>query len=544
MKKIITSVGMIVFVGALIVGATGAFFSDTETSVGNTFAAGDIDLKIDNESYVTNNEGVLVASPTNSWELTDLTDELFFSFADVKPGDIGEDTISIHPGTNDAYACMAADITATPDNGINDPEASAGDVTAGNGGELQNFLNFSFWEDDGDNVFEVGEALLPDLQGSAASIFDGGWNTIADSVNGPALDGGSTSYVGKAWCFGTLTSAPVAQGPSTGPLVRGTGFTCNGSGDNNIAQTDGITVDVSFYAVQARNNGQFVCSSLPTFVGEEVDPQPVVLVGAVLGDYVAPVSCTDTVSGTESIQTAVNGAAADSTICVEPSYDMTGDNSVILISTAGITLAATVQGVNLDVPVTLSASNVTVTGFDGVIGQAATPAEQAAFYVEGDANNFEISFNTVTGGVGAAILTETGGALGGGLISNNVLSGATQGIYTNPHTGVFTIEYNDIDDNAAGIGGLMGAIVRNNEFGHSGVAQEAIGVDSTNDANPATVEFNNFLNGTMLNTYGSLTPDVNAINNFWGPNGGAAQTGGTDEVIFMPQAGVAYVHNS
>ena len=543
MKRIIMSLGGIVFVAVLAVSATGAFFSDTETSTGNTFAAGDIDLQIDNTSYVTNNDGVLVASPNNSWALSDLTEQLFFSFADVKPGDIGEDTISIHPGSNDAWACMAADITATPDNGINDPEDEAGDVTDGNGGELQNFLNFSFWEDDGDNVYETGEVLLSDLQGSAATIFDGGWQTIADSGNGPALPGSSTTYVGKAWCFGTLTPNGTVQdgnGSST-PLTRQTtGFTCDGSGDNNIAQTDGITVDVSFYAEQARNNGQFLCSDLPPFNGTST---PQTLVGAALGDYVAPLLCDDTVSGTESIQAAEDAASPDDTICVDPTYDMTGDNTAIRIETVGLTLAATVRGVDLDVPVTLSASNVTVTGFDGVIGQAATPAEQAAFYVEGDGDLFEISFNTVVGGVGAAILTETGGALGGGLIANNVLSGATQGIYTNPHTGVFTIEYNDIDDNAAGIGGLMGAIVRNNEFEHTLAAQEAIGVDSTNDANPATVTLNNFLDGTMLNTYGVLTPDVSAINNFWGPSGGAAQTGGTDEVIFTPEAGAAYAHN-
>lgn len=271
-SKILGSVALIVFTGAVAASATGAFFSDTETSTGNTFTAGDIDLQIDNTSYVTDNAGVLVASPANTWAMSNLTNQLFFSFDDVKPGDIGEDTISIHAGTNDAYACMAADITSTPDNGINDPEGDAGDLTDGAaGGELQNFLNFSFWEDDGDNVYETGEVLLPDLQGSAATIFDGGWNTIADSGNGPALPGGSTTYVGKAWCFGTLAANGTAQdavGVGGSPLLRGTtGFTCDGSGSNNIAQTDGITVDVSFQAVQARNNGQFTCASLSPFNG-------------------------------------------------------------------------------------------------------------------------------------------------------------------------------------------------------------------------------------------------------------------------------------
>jgi predicted ribosomally synthesized peptide with SipW-like signal peptide len=42
---------MIVFVGALAAGATGAFFSDTETSTGNTFAAGSLDLRVDSEAH-------------------------------------------------------------------------------------------------------------------------------------------------------------------------------------------------------------------------------------------------------------------------------------------------------------------------------------------------------------------------------------------------------------------------------------------------------------------------------------------------------------
>ena len=269
MKKIITSLGMVVFVGALVVGATGAFFSDTETSIGNTFAAGDIDLKIDNTSYVTNKAGVLVASPQNTWTLADLTNQLFFSFADVKPGDVGEDTISIHAGSNDAFVCMAADITATPDNGVNDPEVTAGDTTDGlTKGELQHFLNFSFWNDDGDNVFETGETVIPTLTGSASTTFTGAWSPVSTTT----IPGNATRYVAKAWCFGTLTPAALAQDNLTtdGPIAPnrvGTGFTCDGSGSNNIAQTDGITVDVSFYAVQARNNGQFSCTTLPPFVG-------------------------------------------------------------------------------------------------------------------------------------------------------------------------------------------------------------------------------------------------------------------------------------
>lgn len=550
MKKVVTSLGVIVFVAAIIAGATGAFFSDTETSTGNTFAAGDIDLRIDNTSYVTNEAGVLVASPNNSWEISDLDDQLFFSFSDVKPGDIGEDTISIHPGTNDAYACMAADITATPDNSINDPEGDAGDVTDGNGGELQNFLNFSFWEDDGDNVYEVGESIITQLTGVAGTIFNGAWLPIADSANGPALEGNSTTYVGKAWCFGTLTPAAVAQdgnGSST-PLVRGTGFTCDGSGNNNIAQTDGITVDVSFYAVQARNNGQFTCASLPPFVGEGGEEPVGPVVGAVLADYVAPTCDVDVATiDTAGIEaTTINGgveiATAGQTVCVAPgTYEETVllNKDVTLASTGGAGVTTITGGVNI------SASGATVTGFE--INPGSFLGTNAALYVNGSLSNILLSYNDIDGldeALSRGIETTIGSSYSNVVISNNVIHDLVTGIYTNPHTGSLTIEFNDIDDNAAGIGGLNGAIVRNNEFEHSSAAQEAIGVDSANDANPATVEFNNFLDDTRINTYGTLTPDLDAENNFFGPNGGANQTGGTDEVDFTPETLAQYTHNS
>lgn len=272
-SRILLSGAIILAAAAAIIGATFAFFSDTETSSANSFVAGAIDLHIDNESYVTDQRGILVASPNNTWAEADLSDQLFFSFSDVKPGDIGEDTISVHVDNNDSWVCMAADTTATPDNGIVEPEADAGDITDGQqGGELQNYLNFSFWKDDGDNVYEVGEELLPSLTGSMSSLFDGTWHALADSTTGLPLSGGVTSYVGKAWCFGTLTPNPVAQDGqgkigTNGPLDRGTGFTCSGLGNQNDAQTDGIVVDVAFQAVQSRNNAQFTCGSLEPFEG-------------------------------------------------------------------------------------------------------------------------------------------------------------------------------------------------------------------------------------------------------------------------------------
>lgn len=263
---------MIAFVVTLVFGGTAAFFNDTETSTGNTFSAGAIDLLIDNTSYGFDWNNPTVTAPTgawgpnsaNSWQLSDLTNQLFFNFDDLKPGDYGEDTISLHVNNNDAWACMAFDLTGTPENGQSEPEAAV-DLTIGaNEGELQNHLSFMFWWDDGDNVLEVGESVIQALSGLPGTIFSGSWLPIAQS-GGTPLVGGSTQYLGKGWCFGGMVAAPVAQdGVNTNPpsVPSRIGFTCDGSGSHNQAQTDGINVDVAFYAEQSRNNGQFLCSSL------------------------------------------------------------------------------------------------------------------------------------------------------------------------------------------------------------------------------------------------------------------------------------------
>lgn len=276
MKRILISLLTVGVVAGSAIAASNAFFSDTETSTGNTFTAGAIDLKVDNTSYVTNADGVLVSSPTTSWQLDELTGHLFFNFTDLKPGDIGEDTISLHVNNNNAWLCAAAKVTQDSDVTYSEPElevdttVNVGDPV-GTDGELAENLEFAFWADDGDNVFETDEgeeAVF--LNGPVSAIGTGGQITLADSAdnvwtgvpNSPVA-GGSDVYIGKAWCFGDLTPSPVSPGvggPLTGDPVRGTGFNCNGASSiNNAAQTDRVMGDLQFYAVQSRNNANFTC---------------------------------------------------------------------------------------------------------------------------------------------------------------------------------------------------------------------------------------------------------------------------------------------
>lgn len=293
--KILLSIAVVLAAAALIIGATFAFFSDTETSTGNTLVAGAIDLKIDNESYVIdyltdtlNPTGALVANEGTSWDSTDLVLEKFFNFEDIKPGDFGEDTISLTVDNNDAYLCAAAQITEDEDNDITEPEDEVSgpnndDNDGTTDGDLDSQVNIVFWGDDGDNVFEVNENVF--LQGPISGMGQVGQIALADSStniwggSGP-VEGASTQYIGKQWCFGTLTPDPRPDRDDPNPALnnpinRGTGFTCSGAqAIDNIAQTDSVIGDLQFYAVQSRNNGTFTCAQNFTPVWPVVTPTP------------------------------------------------------------------------------------------------------------------------------------------------------------------------------------------------------------------------------------------------------------------------------
>jgi predicted ribosomally synthesized peptide with SipW-like signal peptide len=289
MKTIIKSALLVVGIAAIAGYATYSFFSDTETSTGNTFTAGAIDLKISNTSYVSNQtDGKLIASTSTTWPSDDLNNDQttlhkFFDFADLKPGDVGEDTINLTVKNNNAWACAELSLTSNKDNDCTEPEKT-NDTDCGNtdtnwNGDLAQGIEFVWWSDDGDNVLEKGEVaskyyLGPDtithllktgnkldltIADADLNFFDRTNKLVDSSQTVNPITGGSTHYIGKGWCFGHMTLNPADEGTDN-PIVRGTtGFICDGTGVNNAAQTDSLTADLKFYAVQSRNNMGFLC---------------------------------------------------------------------------------------------------------------------------------------------------------------------------------------------------------------------------------------------------------------------------------------------
>lgn len=259
MKKILLSLLSIGAVAVVAVAATGAFFSDTETSTGNTFIAGELDLQVDNTCHYwtdANADGEYVdvgcawdgqGNPVQeaTWDLTDLQNGVhkFFNFNDIKPGDFGEDTVSLHVD-NDAWLRLEIDNLVDDDVSCTEPEGveeGAGCDGTGDGtGELQQNLLFTMWLDQGVTPGFEGPQDLSECDNDYQPTFepeiisegpidpDGETWDLANFPGYPYLLAGDTACFGIAW---TLPS-----------------------GVGNEVQTDSFVGDMTFLVQQHRNN--------------------------------------------------------------------------------------------------------------------------------------------------------------------------------------------------------------------------------------------------------------------------------------------------
>ena len=259
MKKIIISGFMLVATLAIAAGATTAFYNDTETSTGNVLTAGNIDLTVDSLGS-TYNDGNIFDS---DFPAVDLTDEKFFEFGDIKPGDFGWRHLSIHAEDNPAWACLFIDNINDDENTPVEPEFDAGD-TADVGipnGELSKNMELFAWEDLLPNgIYKpANETALPV---TPDSFFDIAYIAYADSLSAilPLAGLGDMRNIGLFWCAGNIVVNPL--GLLIKPGLPGSTLECDGSGMSDIAQTDIFTADMVVFAEQVRNNGNFKCEDV------------------------------------------------------------------------------------------------------------------------------------------------------------------------------------------------------------------------------------------------------------------------------------------
>ncbi len=262
MKKIILSLAMIAAMAALAVGATTAYFSDTETSSGNTFTAGAIDLAIANECHYngmvcedgywvdedqdpTNNIGYPEeGTPCNcTWNVEEWGDgRPLFKLDDLKPGDWGEYTVSFHIDSNPAWACLTIDSVVDDDNTCTEPEQKAenDECAFGSNGELDDYLYLTLWYDeDCDNILDDGEDVV--VYDEPLSDY---YPQDQNSIVVPIADTSNES----------LVNGPIEPGVE----CVGIGWRFDKDAGND-AQTDKLGAALSFHIEQARHNDEFVC---------------------------------------------------------------------------------------------------------------------------------------------------------------------------------------------------------------------------------------------------------------------------------------------
>jgi len=226
MKRIFLAIAAIAVTAVVSVAVTRAYFSDTETSTGNTFAAGTLDLKVDDED-------------------TPITKH--FSVSDLAPGyDSGYSVWCLkNTGTIPGQPYIEFSTVTNNENGIyEDTEGDAEtEAYARTEGELGEYLKYTIG---------VGPCNW-----SVPSLLSSQWQTGPvhpwgipglDSLSGNTYFKGPTGYKfpvlnqGETYGFFMKTSLDDDLEIWDGTKWIGA--------DDNIIQSDGVSFDITFHLDQ------------------------------------------------------------------------------------------------------------------------------------------------------------------------------------------------------------------------------------------------------------------------------------------------------
>ncbi|APE95375.1 SipW-dependent-type signal peptide-containing protein [Halodesulfurarchaeum formicicum] len=264
-RKTLAALGTI---GAASAGAglgTSAWFSDTETFEGNTITAGELDLKVDwRQTYTGPNGTELVnAYPGGNgegmdFECSDLESgddlpegvfgdqEHLVELDDVKPGDEGEITFSLHLCDNPGYLWMTLENIAQGPGETPEPEPEPDE------GELAENLYLEIWKESDCNnelndeepvILGEGDGVHTDpvtlAQAKEELAYEDGMIVLSgDGLNGwniPAGAASRTCFEGdEQHCIGVRWWIPETVG--------------------NVIQGDTLEFDLGFYTEQCRHN--------------------------------------------------------------------------------------------------------------------------------------------------------------------------------------------------------------------------------------------------------------------------------------------------
>jgi predicted ribosomally synthesized peptide with SipW-like signal peptide len=218
---------------------------------------GQQDLILTRDQISTQNPGLSPESVEEAYrdqfaQVPDDLDRPVIELGDVKPGDFGEVTFSMHLFNNPGYLWFTGERLDASENGVNDPEGKDPDEEAGVV-ELLDAIQVAVWHDDGDNVQDPEELVSAEhavdspstitLTDDEALIARGTLREVLSSLGsdlGIPLDGDSSTE-GRD-CYPNSTTRHVAFAWWV-PADTG-----------NEIQTDSVTFDLGFYTEQCRHN--------------------------------------------------------------------------------------------------------------------------------------------------------------------------------------------------------------------------------------------------------------------------------------------------
>jgi len=275
------SVEHVIGIAMTMIGAsTVSWLSDEEKSIGNSLTAGSLDLKVDlvNSTHYRWNGTLMKYIRFDEKDLTG--EDKLFDFSDVKPGDYGEFTLSLHLYNNPGYLFFNISNIFDDDNGINDPEDMVDGVLDNHDGtsdgDLDDYIFCYIWIDwgltpewqgmydpstgagdvgEGDNYCDCGgpsgepfiiDGYLSDIEEDSYNLSYIMWK--AAQIQGydipKYMEPCKTYYIAIAWFIPGETLNPGEQDPF------GRKYTFPIPGAGNIIQTDTWSADILFYVEQ------------------------------------------------------------------------------------------------------------------------------------------------------------------------------------------------------------------------------------------------------------------------------------------------------
>jgi len=203
MKKLMplaASIALILMASLFASAGSMAYFSDPETSNGNTFTATSLDLNVDYGDI----------------------NVVKFTVINMRPGNQPKATFTLtNVGAIDGFLDLESIVVTSFENGRLDPEKEAGDITAGNPGkgkgELQDVVNLRLFIDyGGDGWISTGDI----------TFFNGLVNTLPGNFElDEPINFGSTTYITALFDWWSTSN-------------------------DNLAMTDSMVIDIGFELAQ------------------------------------------------------------------------------------------------------------------------------------------------------------------------------------------------------------------------------------------------------------------------------------------------------